>query len=165
MKIAWIKAIFVLPFNAVVTIPLLILYFCDCLSLSKNPAHICLGFAVFLLGLFIAVWTMLLFANIGNGTLAPWNPTKNLVVIGPYAYVRNPMLSGVLTMILGESLIFSSLSVFGWALIFFLINTLYFIFSEEPGLEKRFGCEYLEYKKNVPRWIPRLSAWKHKNTF
>ncbi len=160
MGLSWIKAILALPFNAAITIPLLILYFSGCLHFSKNTALICLGLALFLLGFFLSLWTMLLFANIGRGTLAPWNPTKKLVVLGPYAYVRNPMLSGVLTIILGESFIFCSLGVFAWALLFFLINTLYFIFSEEPGLEKRFGAEYLEYKKNVPRWIPRLRPWK-----
>lgn len=160
MRFAWIKAILALPFNAAITIPLLILYFSDCLHFSKNTALICLGLALFLLGFFLSLWTMLLFANIGRGTLAPWNPTKKLVVLGPYAYVRNPMLSGVLTIILGESFIFCSPGVFTWALLFFLINTLYFIFSEEPGLEKRFGAEYLKYKKNVPRWIPRLRPWK-----
>jgi protein-S-isoprenylcysteine O-methyltransferase Ste14 len=45
------------------------------------------------------------------------------------------------------------------AFLFFAINHVYFILSEEPGLEKRFGQEYLEYKKNVPRWIPRLKPW------
>jgi protein-S-isoprenylcysteine O-methyltransferase Ste14 len=47
-----------------------------------------------------------------------------------------------------------------WAILVFIINTVYFIFSEEPGLQKRFGEEYVEYKKNVPRWIPRLKPWK-----
>jgi hypothetical protein len=33
---------------------------------------------------------------------------------------------------------------------------------DEKDLEKRFGDDYLQYKRNVPRWIPRLSAWKQK---
>jgi protein-S-isoprenylcysteine O-methyltransferase Ste14 len=33
------------------------------------------------------------------------------------------------------------------------MNHLYFILSEEPGLERRFGESYAEYKRAVPRWI------------
>jgi len=45
-----------------------------------------------------------------------------------------------------------------WAALFFVINTVYFHYSEEKGLESRFGDEYLEYKKHVPMWLPRLAA-------
>ena len=159
MKLAWLRAIMVLPFNATIIIPLVILYFSGCLSFSSNVYLVALGIAMFAWGLFLLVWTMLLFANVGKGTLAPWNPTKKLVVEGPYSRVRNPMLSGVIAMIIGESLIFASWGVFIWGAAFFAINTFYFIFSEEVGLEKRFGEEYATYKKNVPRWIPRLTRW------
>lgn len=53
-------------------------------------------------------------------------------------------------MILGESLIFGSWCLFGWFAAFLLVNTIYFMLSEEKGLEKRFGREYLEYKKMCP---------------
>jgi protein-S-isoprenylcysteine O-methyltransferase Ste14 len=49
--------------------------------------------------------------------------------------------------------------ILAWFLLAFGVNHVYFITSEEPGLYKRFGDEYLEYKKNVPRWIPRLTPW------
>lgn len=160
MKLAWTKAILTLPFNATITIPLLILYFTDSLSLSQSPLFVFSALVLFFAGLSLAVWTMLLFANVGKGTLAPWNPTKKLVIVGPYAHVRNPMLSGVITMIFGEALLFSSFGVFVWGLLFFCINTVYFIYSEEPGLERRFGKDYLQYKRNVPRWIPRADRWK-----
>ena len=112
MKLAWTKAILTLPFNATITIPLLILYFTDSLSLSQSPLFVFSALVLFFAGLSLAVWTMLLFANVGKGTLAPWNPTKKLVIVGPYAHVRNPMLSGVITMIFGEALLFSSFGVF-----------------------------------------------------
>lgn len=162
MKFSWFKAVMALPFNATVTIPLAILYLTGDLSFPKNAVLLGVGAAIFVVGLFFAVWAMRLFANVGKGTLAPWAPTKKLVVIGPYAYVRNPMLSGVIMMIMGESAIFLSPGVFIWGALFFIINTFYFRFSEEVGLEKRFGDEYLRYKKNVPRWIPRLSKWEDK---
>ena len=161
MRRSWIKAVLALPFNAVVTIPLVIMYFTGALSVPDNIYSILFGLLIFSTGLFFAVWTMRLFATIGKGTLAPWAPTQKLVVTGPYSRVRNPMLSGVIMMIMGESIVFSSLGVFIWGAAFFAINTLYFIYSEEPGLEKRFGNEYSNYKKNVPRWIPRITKWKN----
>jgi protein-S-isoprenylcysteine O-methyltransferase Ste14 len=92
----------------------------------------------------------------GKGTLAPWNPTQNLVIEGPYKYVRNPMISGVFFILISEALFFSSANILLWAVLFFLINTVYFILKEEPDLEKRFGDAYRQYKKDVPRWLPKM---------
>ena len=110
-------------------------------------------------GLYYLFMTIWLFINIGRGTLAPWSPTKRLVIIGPYRHVRNPMISSVLMILLGESIAFGSTWIFVWFLLFFGINHIYFMNSEEPALEKRFGEGYIIYKKNVPRWIPRLRPW------
>ncbi|MCX5997535.1 MAG: hypothetical protein NTV42_08050 [Chloroflexi bacterium] len=114
-------------------------------------------------GLYYLSVTNWLFINIGRGTLAPWSPTKKLVIIGPYRHVRNSMISSVLSTLLGESIAFGSAGIFIWFLLFFSINHIYFVYSEEPGLEKRFGEEYVAYKKNVPRWIPRLRPWMAEN--
>lgn len=118
------------------------------------------GLVVISLGLFLMAETILAFIHIGKGTLAPWSPTRKLVIGGLYAYVRNPMILGVITVLLGESIAIASMPIFIWAVLVFLINTAYFILMEEPGLEERFGDEYREYKRNVRRWIPRLKPWK-----
>jgi len=117
------------------------------------------GLFLMCIGLFIMTLTISLFIRIGKGTLAPWSPTKKLVIKGIYGHVRNPMISGVLIVLTGESIAILSVNIFIWALIFFIINNLYFVIYEEPNLEKRFGHEYKEYKKNVPRWIPRLKPF------
>ena len=109
-------------------------------------------------GLALMVWTISLFARVGRGTLAPWDPTQCLVVAGPYRVVRNPMISGVLFILVGEAALFSSLAVLAWAALFFAINTAWFMRVEEPGLRRRFGQEYVEYAEGVPRWLPRLSG-------
>jgi protein-S-isoprenylcysteine O-methyltransferase Ste14 len=118
-----------------------------------------LGIPLIIAGLTMLFATVSLFSSSGEGTLAPWSPAKNLVIRGPYAYTRNPMISGVLAALLGESLLFQSSAIFLWFLLFFLMNNVYFSFFEEPGLLKRFGEEYTRYRKHVPRWIPRMTPW------
>lgn len=109
-------------------------------------------------GLTLIARSVSILTRIGDGTLAPWSPTKKLVTRGIYGTVRNPMISGVLTVLLGESITILSVQIFKWAIIFFIINNIWFFLYEEPNLEKKFGDEYREYKKSVPRWIPRLPA-------
>lgn len=156
-----LKAILILPFNVLITIPVIILYFCD-FKLVGTQQIILLMVAIFLfvLGFILMSWTIFLLFYIGKGSLAPWNPTQKLVTSGPYAYVRNPMLTGVFFVLSGEAVLFQSMALFWYLLIFVGINMLYFPFFEEKGLLKRFGKEYLAYKQNVPRFIPRLRPWK-----
>jgi protein-S-isoprenylcysteine O-methyltransferase Ste14 len=63
-----------------------------------------IGALVLVAGLALFAWTVALFVQIGRGTLAPWDATRRLVVEGPYRYVRNPMITAVLTILLGEAL-------------------------------------------------------------
>ena len=115
------------------------------------------------LGLLLMIATIRLFVKVGKGTLAPWEPPQRLVVQGVYRHVRNPMISGVLFVLLGESMITASLPLFCWFAIAGAINALYIPLSEEPGLIKRFGDDYLTYKGHVPRWIPRLTPWEGRS--
>jgi protein-S-isoprenylcysteine O-methyltransferase Ste14 len=114
-----------------------------------------LGLLVFTAGLLLFARCVALFARAGHGTLAPWDPTQRLVASGPYARMRNPMITGVATMLLGEALFFGSWRVGAWLIAFVIINHVYFITIEEPGLRRRFGAAWREYAATVPRWIPR----------
>jgi protein-S-isoprenylcysteine O-methyltransferase Ste14 len=118
-----------------------------------------LGCLLIGLGLLLMYQTISLFASVGEGTLAPWDPPRNLVVRGVYRHVRNPMISGVLFILLGEATLLDSLPLLVWFLIFFAVNATYIPLLEERQLTRRFGGEYLTYKRNVPRWIPRLKPW------
>jgi protein-S-isoprenylcysteine O-methyltransferase Ste14/DNA-binding transcriptional ArsR family regulator len=129
-----------------------------------DPVRGALGGVMFAGGLALLVWTVSLFIRVGRGTLAPWDPTRTLVVVGPFARVRNPMIAGVFFMIAGEAVALAAWRVAIWAAVFFLINHLYFLLSEEPGLVKRFGAEYEEYRRHVPRWLPRRTPWRPRGT-
>lgn len=111
---------------------------------------------LFTLSFALFAWCVVLFARIGRGTLAPWDPTRNLVASGPYRLVRNPMISAVAMMLLAQALFWGSWLLALWAALFVLINHTYFVLSEEPGLERRFGDDYRAYKAAIPRWLPRL---------
>lgn len=157
-------SILLLPFMVTVVVPRWLLAM-DGAALSWRGASAvdglsrAAGAVVFAVGFALFAWCVLLFARVGQGTLAPWDPTRRLVAVGPYRHVRNPMISGVLLMLVGEALQWRSGVLALWAGTFLLMNHAYFLLSEEPGMEKRFGESYRVYRSNVPRWIPRVMPW------
>ncbi len=122
------------------------------------PFWVAIGVGLPALGLM--GWTVGAFTRFGEGTPAPWDPPKKLVVRGVYRHVRNPMISGVALMLLAETLILGSPAIALWLGAFVLANLVYIPSIEERGLERRFGAHYRRYQANVPRWIPRFSPWR-----
>ena len=145
---------FILPITVLILIPLYI----ERNISAKYTWNLLTGLFIISIGLYVIIVTISTFIRIGKGTLAPWSPTKKLITGGIYGHVRNPMILGVLTVLIGEAIAILSINIFLWALIFFIINNIFFVLYEEPNLEKKFGNEYLEYKRNVPRWIPRFKS-------
>ncbi|MBT8286746.1 MAG: isoprenylcysteine carboxylmethyltransferase family protein [Flavobacteriaceae bacterium] len=117
------------------------------------------GIAFLITGVGLLLSTVFLFRSNGKGTLAPWSPPRRLVIKGPYRYVRNPMIIGVISILIGEAFYFNSIVLLIWAMLFFVINTINFEFFEERKLERRFGESYLNYKEAVPRWFPRRKPY------
>src|SRR5437867_9103651 len=104
----------------------------------------------------IAIICVVTFVWKGNGTPAPFDPPKEFVVTGPYKYVRNPMYLGAFLLIPGFALYRNSVSILGLWIFAIVLSHLFVVFFEENRLEKRFGMSYLEYKKTVNRWIPKI---------
>jgi len=151
-----LSAIVVLPGTVTVVVPWLILRGeAPFASGSTRVLLGAIGAPILIAGFGLWLWTVRLFASVGDGTLAPWDPTRNLVAAGPYRHVRNPMIGGVFGILLGEGLLFASAGILTWAGAFLVINTAYFVVFEEPGLEARFGEPYRAYKRSTPRWLPR----------
>jgi protein-S-isoprenylcysteine O-methyltransferase Ste14 len=100
------------------------------------------------------------FALKGLGTPAPVFPTRHLVVTGLYGYVRNPMYVSVVSIILGQGLLLGNLRILEYALAVWAAFHLFVLFYEEPTLRSTFGPEYEDFCANVPRWIPRIAAWR-----
>jgi protein-S-isoprenylcysteine O-methyltransferase Ste14 len=99
------------------------------------------------------------FVYAGRGTLVPTAPTEHLVVSGFYRYVRNPMYVGVLIALAGETALFERRVMAAYLVIVWLVTHLFMCLYEEPTLTGRYGDEYLRFKRNVPRWVPRLRPW------
>lgn len=155
---------FMLPFVVTIMVPVAVLFPTSWLPswlllFPLNFLAVPLSILLIIGGFYLLAYTIKMFARIGQGTLAPWNPPQKLIVQGIYLHMRNPMIEGVLLILLGESILFGSIWLYLWFLLFLIGNHFYFIKSEEPGLVKRFGDEYLRYAENVPRWIPRRTPW------
>lgn len=159
------KAIGALPFTVLVVVPVALLVapggrgFGWGLEMPALLGPVIGAALVVPVGLWLMIATIRLFVLVGRGTLAPWQPTEKLVVAGPYRFVRNPMISGVAFVLAGEVALSGSWWLLGWWGLFVLGNAIYIPVSEEPGLVERFGESYRVYRKNVPRWVPRLTPW------
>ncbi len=127
---------------------------------ASLPIALLAGCIIGLGGLFLLVISIRFIIVYANTTVMPWIPSESLIVRGPYRYLRNPMILGVVMVMVGEGLLLGSTGILILALVFFLGNTIYFILSEEPKLEERFGEPYRAYKANVHRWWPRLRPWE-----
>jgi len=163
-KLEYFKVVLILPGNILITIPLIIYfltketYSYHLINLSSVLFYISILF--FILGLWLAIWSVRTFYDFGGGgTPGPWKPVSKLIISGPYCYVRNPMLIGVFFLLLFESILFSSMPIFYWFLIFFIGNIFYFKNIEERDLIKRFGEDYKNYRDKVSMFIPSFTPY------
>jgi len=115
-----------------------------------------LAFPLWLLGSAILLWSFWNFLKEGRGTPAPIDAPKELVAVGFYRYVRNPMYVGVLAIILGHFLWLGFWNLLIYAIVVFIAFHIFVTYYEEPTLKRQFGRSYEEYLERVPRWIPRL---------
>jgi protein-S-isoprenylcysteine O-methyltransferase Ste14 len=143
----------VVPGTVAVYVPMLLI---GGFTKPENKPLTWLGAVLTALGAAIYLRCAWEFAVRGLGTPAPIAPTKFLVTTALHRYIRNPMYVGVALVILGEAALFHSLHLVEYAAMMLLIAHLFVIFYEEPTLRRQFGESYEEYKRTVPRWIPKL---------
>jgi protein-S-isoprenylcysteine O-methyltransferase Ste14 len=120
-----------------------------------NPLHV-LGLACIAAGAALLAACIAEFARTGQGTLSPLDPPRHLVVRGLYRYVRNPMYLSVTTIVLGEVLLTRSVALASYMAVWFVAVNLFVIGYEEPTLRDQFGPSYVEYTRQVGRWIPAV---------
>ena len=132
-------------------------------KLPPTSMNIIVGTPILAIGLFLMIWSVLHFIRV-KGTPVPFNPPPKLVTTGPYAHVRNPMLTGVFVLLFGLGVLLRSISlVFIFTPLFILLNAWEIKAVEERELERRLGKDYVEYEKRVPMFIPLLKVKTKKS--
>ncbi|MEE9910823.1 MAG: isoprenylcysteine carboxylmethyltransferase family protein [Deltaproteobacteria bacterium] len=120
------------------------------------PLHLFLAVLLIAPGLLLVLWCLMNFIKV-KGTPVPFNPPPVLVASGPYAYTRNPMLSGLFLMLFGLGSAFQSISLmFLFTPLFILLNVAEIKMIEEPELEMRLGNDYRHYRNKTPMFFPRI---------
>ncbi len=142
--------------SAFVALPYVVLYLTAALPGIELGGWRYVGFLAFTPGLLLFYLPVLEFGTKGHGTPAPFDPTKRLVVDGVFGYLRNPMYLGAFLVLLGEGLLFTSLPLLVVSVVAWVLFHLYVVTREEPRLREKFGIDYVEYTKGVPRWFPRI---------
>ena len=117
-----------------------------------------LGIPLIWIGAAGLLWSIWEFFSQGRGTLAPVDPPKHLVIRGLYRFVRNPMYVSVVTILLGEAILFRSPAVVIEAGVFLVLAHIFVALYEEPVLRRQFGATYEMYSQTVGRWLPRFRS-------
>ena len=149
---------FLLPGTVTVLIPYWIISSSGTGAFSSHPLFRYFGLPLIVIGAAGLLWCIWEFFSEGRGTLAPVDPPRHLVVRGLYRYVRNPMYVSVVTILIGEAILFLSTRVLIEAGVFSGLAYLFVVFYEEPVLRRQFGESYERYTHRVGRWIPRSRA-------
>lgn len=125
-------------------------------DIFSRTLSIILALPIFSFALFLLGWSVLNFFR-AKGTPVPFNPPARLVTTGPYAYMRNPMLTGIFALLFGFGVLLGSVSLLVvFTPLFILINVWELKVIEEPELIKRLGEDYIEYRKRTPMFFPRF---------
>jgi protein-S-isoprenylcysteine O-methyltransferase Ste14 len=101
---------------------------------------------------FSCIW---FFGAVGRGTPGPWDSPRQVVTVGPYRWVRNPIYIGALLIVSGEAWLFLSVDLLIYAAALAVAFHLFVVGYEEPRLRARFGESYETYCRTVRRWLPR----------
>jgi protein-S-isoprenylcysteine O-methyltransferase Ste14 len=114
-----------------------------------------IGLLIMVAGAAVLVNAFVRFAWEGRGTPAPVAPTEELVITGPYRWVRNPMYLAVLAVIIGQALLLRQVTLLIYAAVVAAAFLTFVKLYEERVLLERYGEEYRRYQAAVPGWIPR----------
>jgi protein-S-isoprenylcysteine O-methyltransferase Ste14 len=112
------------------------------------------------LGVAVLAGAFVRFVTEGAGTPAPVAPTERLVVGGLYRYVRNPMYLAVTAAVLGQAALLAQPVLVWYAAVVGALMVAFVRWYEEPGLVRRYGTAYEEYRRAVPGWWPRTRPWR-----
>jgi protein-S-isoprenylcysteine O-methyltransferase Ste14 len=118
------------------------------------------GFVIAALGEFTRFWGVAYAGSLTRVTGSVGAP--EVIVSGPFAHVRNPLYVGNIMTYVGIGVMSNAL--FPWlvigAFVWFIFQYVLIVQLEEEFLEGHFGEPYLVFKRNVPRFLPRVSPYR-----
>ena len=145
-----------LPGTVTVVVPYFVAYWDRAANFGHWTPWRYVGLLPLMVGVGIVFWCIWDFAVVGHGTLAPIDPPTQLVVRGPYRYVRNPMYMGAVLILLGEAALLESVALLIYSAVFLAVTHCFVVLYEEPTLRRQFGESYDAYRRRVHRWWPRV---------
>lgn len=148
MFVRALLAFLILPGTVAFLVPLLVI-----LPDASVDSFGTAGLVLVIVGSLLLLWCVRDFYVSGKGTLAPWTPPRNLVVVGLYRYSRNPMYLAVILILSGWAVGFGSRALWIYTLGTAFVFHLRVVFGEEPWLERTHGETWLEYRRRVARWL------------
>ncbi len=120
-----------------------------------------LGMIIMLPSLGLYIWGLRTLGqnfNASSGFGVRLRDTHQLITTGPFAYLRHPMYLAVIVVSWGGLLLYRTWTMLMMAVIMF--GLLYRGHKEEEALAQAFGRDWVEYKRAVPGWLPRLKPAK-----
>jgi protein-S-isoprenylcysteine O-methyltransferase Ste14 len=151
-----------LPGSLVGLVPWIILHRQPAPVAPAIDAYGALGILLMAAGTAGYAWCAFEFGARGRGTPAPYDPPKELVLTGLYQHVRNPMFASIVALLFGEALVWPAQALLIYAACMALGFHVRVVFFEEPKLRRKFGAPFESYCRSVPRWLPRLSAFRSR---
>lgn len=119
-----------------------------------------IAIAVFLLSSSVGLWSAFVMSRSGRGTPLPLDHASDLVITGPYSYIRNPMALSGICQGLSVAVFFGSPLVAAYAVMGSLIWQTILRPIEEADLVARFGQRFEDYRDSVRCWIPRVHPYQ-----
>ena len=145
----------VLPPPLLFVLPLIAAFLADKLaptSFVHGPVRWIVGSLLVLAGLALNIGGFITQRRAGTDPI-PFHPTTRIVSRGVYRFSRNPMYLGFGLWTLGIALLVNSVWMLSAVPIGLVLTDRFVIAREERYLERKFGEEYLGYKRRVRRWI------------
>ena len=129
-----------------------LLAFCTFKQTTRDLLTWVPGLTLLVLGEGLRLWGV---AVIGKDSRTRGSGVDRLVTSGPYAYVRNPLYLGNLSLTLGATFISELLWMVPIVILLYALQYVPIVLWEERVLRERFGSPYAAYCRQTPRWIPR----------
>jgi protein-S-isoprenylcysteine O-methyltransferase Ste14/pimeloyl-ACP methyl ester carboxylesterase len=142
---------------AFVALPGLVAYLVPLLFFGdiRQRPFAALGLVPVAIGSSLLLWCVREFYTVGKGTLAPWQPPRDVVTSGPYRWSRNPMYVAVTLVLVGWALCFRTTAHWIYAAAVLLAFHVRVVVGEEPWLRRTYPHAWQRYAPAVPRWLFR----------